>query len=195
MDLQPSREGRPLMPPARTFRRAVVAGLLCIAATALGLPELGAPAPAFAVVSPDGVELSLASLRGGTFALFYETRETVEQNREFKKEFGRLRDESEAVRAGVRIAAVVNASAANVLTRGVWRSKLRENARREGLTIYADWSGRMAADYAMMPEASNVLIVDAQGVVRFARAGPLSETDRRAALELLRALAAERTQR
>ncbi|WP_427366638.1 LexA family protein [Candidatus Caldatribacterium saccharofermentans] len=57
---------------------------------------------------------------------------------------------------------IIDASGANLFTRSIWKRKLWENARRYGVTLYADWSGKMRRDFGPHPKLSNILVVDAE---------------------------------
>jgi predicted transcriptional regulator len=53
----------------------------------------------------------------------------------------------------------------------VWKEKLRETSDKLKITIYGDWSGGMFAAYRMRDNDSNFVIIDKQGIVRFAASG------------------------
>lgn len=172
-------------------RRLVALGLLCLGLSSAGGIEPGATAPDFQLVSGDGRELGAEQIKGKVGVVFYETRDTVEQNRAFKKELGQFLDRAPVARAQVMVLAVINCSLAAWPVTAIWRAKLRENSEKEGLTIYGDWDGKMAAAYAMKADCSNIVIIDTRGMVRYRFAGPMGDEEIRSLLALVERLAAE----
>lgn len=144
---------------------------------AAAAPAEGAPAPAFQVTAGDGQVMALDQLKGKTAIIMYETRETVEQNRAAKNALAELLAREAGGRAGPAVVPVINCSSAVWPLTRIWQANLRRNSAKEGLTIYGDWDGRMAADYGMRPEASNILLIDRQSIIRFFRSGPLDSAD------------------
>jgi len=53
----------------------------------------------------------------------------------------------------------------------VWQRNLRENLKKETITIYSDWDGLMEKNYAMRPDDSNLIVTDSFGVIRYAVSG------------------------
>jgi alkyl hydroperoxide reductase subunit AhpC len=68
---------------------------------------------------------------------------------------------------------VIDCSEALWSTLPLWKSKLREHSRKEGFPIYGDWTGKMCGDYHLVPEESNFLVIDKQGIIRYAGAGKI----------------------
>jgi len=161
--------------------------IVCMAAN----PKVGEKAPFFRVKSGDDKELTLDMLKGKVAVIFYETKEVVEKNRAVKEALKKLgRDESYP--SGISVAvAVVDCSGAFWPFTRIWRSKLVENSKKEGLTIYGDWDGRMSSDYGMKPDESNVIVVDAGGIVRYRKAGEIDRPGIDELKELLRELASK----
>ena len=46
-----------------------------------------------------------------------------------------------------------------------------EGSMRQGMTIYGDWTGTMFKDYQMQDHDSNFLIIDGNGIIRYAAIG------------------------
>lgn len=149
---------------------------LLLAGMAFGL-EPGARAPAFTVKSGDDQEISLAALKGKTVVLLYETRDVIEQNRPLKKNLVKLFNQNPAVKAACTVVPVINCSSARWPIAKIWQNKLREHSRLEASIIYGDWDGRMAADYGMQADSSNVVVIDGEGAIRFFRSGALAPTE------------------
>ena len=134
--------------------------------------SVGEPAPFFGVESGDDENLTLDMLRGKVIILFYETREVVRKNREFKDYLKSLYNAlPEAVQENVFRLVVINCSEASFATKPIWRMKLREASARQGMTIYGDWTGAMLGDYQIQDHDSNFLVIDRNGIIRYAATG------------------------
>ncbi|MCS7241187.1 MAG: hypothetical protein N2205_02255 [Candidatus Caldatribacterium sp.] len=130
--------------------------------------------PPFTVVFPgkDGDKLLTANdLLGYVTVLFYDTRHTAPTNNDLKYAIRDFQKANLPVSASLMVVQIIDASSANVFTRTIWKRKIRENAKRYGIPIYADWTGAMRRDFDFSPKESNILIVDPKGVVRFAFQG------------------------
>ena len=145
------------------------------AARDAGRDATGKAAPDFAVTSGDGVTLARAALAGRVAILFYETRETIDANRALKKRLAELVASSRIRPGEIAFVAVADATRANWLTRTTWRRGLRVASKREGVTVYGDWDGKMREAYGMARGESNVILVDRSGVMRFRARGTLED--------------------
>jgi hypothetical protein len=136
----------------------------------------------FAVRAPDGRSLSSTELAGRPYLLWYEAPDTVELNDATKAELQRALDESAR---RVALVAVGDLSRFDYWpARGIAQRKLKEYARKYGHVIYGDWSGAMRDALALRKGESNLVYVDADGVVRFRAVGKVTaaETERVRAL-------------
>lgn len=134
--------------------------------------SVGEPAPFFSVESGDEENLTLDMLRGKVIILFYETREVVRKNREFKDYLKSLYNGlPEAVQENVFRLVVINCLDASFATRPIWRTKLREASERQGMTIYGDWTGDMLSNYQLQDDESNFLVIDKNGIIRYMATG------------------------
>jgi len=134
--------------------------------------SVGEPAPFFSVESGDDENLTLDMLSGKVIILFYGTREVVEKNREFKDYLKSLYNAlPEAVQENVFRLVVINCSEASFATKPIWRMKLREASERQEMTIYGDWTGAMLGDYQIQDHDSNFLVIDRNGIIRYAATG------------------------
>ncbi|WP_438315309.1 TlpA family protein disulfide reductase [Candidatus Caldatribacterium sp. SIUC1] len=147
--------------------------------------EIGSVVPSFTVVSPDGELLGREQLLGKLSVIFYDIRFTASSNNDLKYALADLRNAHPLLLEDLQVFQIVDASSANFFTRSIWKRKIRENARRYGITIYADWSGKMRRDFGFHPKLSNVLVVDAQGVVCYVFFGKVPESERNALFTLL----------
>ena len=132
----------------------------------------GKPAPNFLVESGDNQKLSLNMLRGKVIVLFYESRQSLGQNGPLKDELKEFYWTQPAnVQKDVFRLVVIDCTTSTWPTAPIWKSKLRENSWKEGFTIYGDWTGQMLADYHMNVHKSNFLVIDKDGIIRYAATG------------------------
>lgn len=135
---------------------------------------VGNPAPPFMVTSGDDKQLTLDMLRGKIVVMFYESREVVKKNLALKNALKKLyRSQPQEIRDRIFRLVVIDCSEAFWPTVPIWKSKLVANSKKEGLTIYGDWTRRMFLDYRMQGRDSNFLIIDPQGIIRFSAAGKI----------------------
>ena len=67
----------------------------------------------------------------------------------------------------------------------IWKYKLNENSKKEGITLYGDWDGKMFADYEMKDNESNFVIIDSKGFIRYRAAGKIEDEEIKKITELL----------
>ncbi|MCX5750103.1 MAG: redoxin domain-containing protein [Candidatus Saganbacteria bacterium] len=136
------------------------------------LLPVGSPAPAFKITSGDGKALALENLKGKVSVILYETKDIVEKNRPLKKA---LTDFSASLPDNVKpnliAVPVINCTGAFWPFTSVWQSGLVDNSKKEGLTIYGDWDGKMDKAYGMKDNDSNIVIIDQNGVIQYFNAG------------------------
>jgi predicted transcriptional regulator len=119
--------------------------------------------------------------------LFYETKDTKEKNRKLKDELNKFYNlQPETVKNTIIRLAVINCK--GVLFTGAWKSALRENSQKEGITIYGDWDGKMGIAYHVKDKESNVFIIDKKGIIRYHYAGQINDKDISAIENLLNSL-------
>ena len=150
------------------------------------------PAPYFTVQSGDDKELNLDMIKGKVIAIFYETRDVVENNKRLKDELSKLYYEQTGIVKDVLVRLpVIDCSDAVWLFRGLWKRKIREYSKKEGVVIYCDWTGKMSSDYKMKSDVSNIVIIDKTGKIRFFTSGEIKAEEINDVKQLLIALAKE----
>ncbi|HPO45070.1 MAG TPA: redoxin domain-containing protein [Spirochaetota bacterium] len=155
---------------------------------ATGGTLVGNPAPDFKVMSGDNKALALSDIKGKTAVLFYESKNAVEQNRKLKTALNGFYDrQPDGIKAGIARIAVIDCK--GVLFGGAWKKNLRDNSAKEGMTIYGDWDGKMSADYMAKEGASNFIIIDRDGTVRYSASGRIEDGEIGAIEGLLKGLA------
>jgi alkyl hydroperoxide reductase subunit AhpC len=147
--------------------------LACSSLQAAASPALiGREAPPFQVESGDGKVLQAKMLRGKVVVLFYESKDVLAKSRPLKKILNEYYEEQnkEDQRMILRIP-VINCTGAAWPWKGIWKSRLIENSKRVGMTVYGDWDGKMGSTYGMRGDDTNLLIIDKQGIIRYFRSG------------------------
>jgi len=174
----------------------LVAGLLSLAffrASPLAANDLiGAAAPYFRVQSGDDKELTLDMVKGKVVAIFYENKDIVDANKRLKDELNKLYSEqTDALKDVLVRLPIIDCADAFWPFRGMWKRRLREHSKKEGMAIYCDWEGKMSSDYKMKADVSNIVIIDKGGRIRFFTAGEVKDEDINGVKELLIVLARE----
>lgn len=146
-----------------------------IFAYATGL-KVGIPAPAFKVASGDNEELTSDDIKGKVAVIFYETKDTKEKNRRLKDELNRFygMQPGSINKLMLRIP-VINCK--GVFFAGIWKNSLRENSKKEGITIYGDWDGEMFSSYGIKDKESNLIIIGRDGIIKYFFSGEVEEKD------------------
>jgi predicted transcriptional regulator len=153
---------------------------------------VGSEAPYFRVKSGDDRELTLGMIKGKVIVIFYESKDIVENNRRLKDELTKMYyEQTDAVKEVLVRLPIINCADAVWPFVGIWKRKLREHSRKEGVAIYGDWNGKVSSDYKMKAEESNILIIDKSGRVKFFTSGEVKAEDIHDVKELLKTLAGE----
>jgi hypothetical protein len=167
--------------------------LLCLRGSSPAASGLmGSPAPYFSVQSGDDKELTLDMIKGKVAAIFYENKDIVDANKRLKDELNKLYyEQTDALKDVLVRLPIIDCSHAFWPFLGIWKRRLREHSKKEGITIYCDWEGKMSSDYKMKADVSNVVIIDKSGRIRFFTSGAVKAEEINGVKELLIALARE----
>ncbi|MEN3185284.1 MAG: YtfJ family protein [Atribacterota bacterium] len=171
--------------------RFLMAFLLLFLTLPLWAINMGNTIPPFEVLSQDEEPLTEKDLLGKITVLFYDNRRTAAVNNDLKYEISDFREQNLPLLENLQVVQVVDASSANFLTRTIWKRKLRENARKYGVDLYADWNGAMRQSFGFDTKESNVLVVDPRGMVRYALLGKVATSEKEKLLILLLAIGEE----
>lgn len=130
-------------------------------------------APDFTVRSGDRQVMTLAGLKPYRLTVcFYESREAVDLNRDFKE---RLRSlylaMDEQTRGRIFILSVGDCTAARWPLIALWEAALVEKSKKNGWTVYGDWDGSMAEAYSFHLGDSNFALVDSDGFILYQTSG------------------------
>jgi predicted transcriptional regulator len=149
----------------------------------------GKPAPPFVVESGDNQKLTRDMILGKVVVLFYESRQAIDINDELKEALKCLyRAQPANIQQEIFRLVVIDCSEAVLPTVPIWKSKLSENSRLQGFTIYGDWNRKMLADYGMQGNDSNFLIIDKHGIIRYSGVGKIASSQIPRIKELLSSL-------
>lgn len=150
---------------------------------------VGIAAPSFNIRSGDDEQLTLDIVKGKIVVIFYETKDVSEKNRKLKSELNKSYHElTDTQKTSIVRLPVINCSSAFWPISEIWKSKLRENTRKEGLTIFGDWDGKMLSAYRMKEKESNFVIVDKKGIIRYFSFGNIEDNEIVKIKELLKEL-------
>lgn len=157
-----------------------------------GAIKIGTDAPPFRVKSGDDKELTLDMIKGKAIVIFCETKDVVEKNRQLKDELNKFyNDQPKTVKELIVRLPIINCSGAFWPFTGIWKSKLKENSKKEGMTIYGDWNGKVFSDYKMKDNESNVVIIDKKGIIRYIASGKVGDEGINKIKELLKEIGYE----
>lgn len=167
--------------------RAVAVLALLVAARALALPAVGAALPRVEVDDvAAGHKRPLPDAH--PVLVMYEDRDAQKQNERARAVLGRITDRA-ANRARFEFVAVADVAAWNW-----WPAKryvladLKQIARRENTTLFADWTGAVRKAWDLKQHKSVLVLAGADGKVLFASEGTVSEAQLQALVGELRKL-------
>lgn len=153
---------------------------------------IGSAAPYFRVQSGDDRELTLDMLKGKVTAIFYENKDIVDANKRLKTELNKLYSEqTDALKNVLLRLPIVDCSEAFWPFRGLWKRRLREHSKKQGMAIYCDWEAKMSSDFKMKADVSNIVIIDKGGSIRFFTSGDVAAEEINDVKLLLKVLAGE----
>ena len=153
---------------------------------------IGSAAPYFRVQSGDDKELTLDIIKGKVAAIFYENKDIVDANKRLKDELNKLYyQQTDALKDIIVRLPIIDCSDAVWPFLGIWKRRLKEHSKKEGVAIYCDWKGKMSSEYKMKDGVSNVVILDKNGRIRFFTSGEVTSEEVNDVKKLLILLAGE----
>jgi hypothetical protein len=134
------------------------------------------PVSPFAVESGDGEKVTEKSVKGKVVIMFYEKRDVAKKNADMKDKLNELFDcqPVNIQRTIVRLP-VIDCSHVFWPVSEIWKKGLRDNSKRVGMTVYCDWTGNVSRDFRMLPDESNMLILDDKGMIRYRFSGKIDQ--------------------
>lgn len=173
--------------PLRLAGAVLLASVTLGSNAALAVPKEGEIAPNARVEDADGRGLELKTLRGRPILIVYEDKGSATQNQALKDDLAKLA-KGDRYKRSVALAAVADVSGYDFWpAKGFVKDAIRDESRKQGTTIYCDWTGDLRAAYRLKRGVSNVVLIDKQGRVIFAAEGAVPPAGRRRLIELLRA--------
>ncbi|MCF8033400.1 MAG: hypothetical protein K9K66_03620 [Desulfarculaceae bacterium] len=152
----------------KAFLCALALALSVLWALPAAALQVGQNAPAFVVESGEEKTLDSAALQGKAVTLFYEARDAVEKSRKLKKELDVFyKAQPPEIQKKVARVAVVDCSGASWPFKGLWRDGLLDASKKEGLTVYGDWDGKMRTAYGLPEDGTSFLVIDPKGEVLY----------------------------
>jgi len=141
------------------------------------------------LATSSGEAVRLSGQRGKPVVLFYEDRDTTEQNAPLKKALFAL-GEARHLLDAVKVVAVANLEAWSWWpARGFALAAVRDEEAKAGIPVYVDLEGTLSRPPWNLPKkASSVLVLDETGKVLFVASGPLTGAERARVLALLESL-------
>lgn len=140
--------------------------------------RIGMEAPFFKIKSGSDEQVTLDVVKGKIIIIFYETKDVAETNRKLKSELNRSYHElTESQRSSIVRLPIINCSSAIWPFSLIWKNRLRENSKKEGLTIFGDWDGNMLSAYRMSDKQSNFVIIDKEGIIRYFASGWIDDNE------------------
>lgn len=165
---------------------ALVSAGSLIATSSLALPKEGTAAPNARIEDADGHVAELKSFAGRPILIVYEDRDSAQQNTALKGELAALAA-GERYRSKIALAAVADVSAWDFWpAKGFVKDAIRDESRKQGTTIYCDWTGAFRTTYQLRRGVSNVVLVGKDGRVLFAAEGTVKPEERKRLLGLLK---------
>ncbi|APR83592.1 Hypothetical protein A7982_08941 [Minicystis rosea] len=146
----------------------------------------GATAPNATLEDADGRVSETRAFRGKPLLIVYEDRDSAKQNEALKKELGELA-RGDRYRARIALAAVADVSAWDFWpAKGFVKDAIRDESKKQGTTIYCDWSGAFRKAYDLRRGVSNVVLVGKDGRVLFTAEGTVPAASRKRLIAMLR---------
>lgn len=153
---------------------------------ALALPTEGDAAPNARLEDADGRALELKAWKGKPILIVYEDKDSATQNQPLKDALSKLA-KGDRYKSAVALAAVADVSAYDFWpVKGFVKDSIREESRKQGTTIYCDWSGTFRGAYRLKAGVSSIVLVGRDGHVLFAAEGAVSAGERKRLLDLLK---------
>ncbi len=165
---------------------ALALAVATTAVPALALPIVGDPMGNGHLEDADGHGFEISSFKGKPILIVYEDRDSAKQNDALKKELARLA-KGDKYKSAVALAAVANVAAFNFWpVKGFVKDAIRKESKKQGTTIFCDWTGGFRKAFKLRDNASSVVLIGKDGNVLFAADGSISADARARLIQLLR---------
>ncbi len=152
--------------------------------------KLGAKIPPLSLQDWEGKTYTLKSFKEPVLAIWYEGRNSLEQNRWLKNELAELVDKKVIPREKFRSVGIANfqeTAIPNVLI----ARHIRAETKRTGALILCDRDGRMQKEWGFRNGRSNIYILDKNRRLRWRTSGPLNKRRGQQLIRLIQRLMRE----
>lgn len=138
---------------------AVLVGSVLGVDPVLAVPKEGAAVGSARIEDAEGRGLELKSLKGMPFVIVYDDKTSAPKSEALRRELVAL-SKSDAYKSKLGVVIV-----ADVSPYGFWPAKgivldaVRAETRKQGITVYCDWTGDLRTVYKFRGDISNVVLV------------------------------------
>lgn len=170
----------------RPFFTTLAASVLTVS-VAMALPQAGTSLSDFTVQDSSDNNYTLSGLRANKPALIvYEDKDAGSQNQGFKEKFGTMQ---KANGNRVTLIPIADVAAYNYFPAKLFvKEALDKASKKNGVTVFADWTGKPKTILGAQSGQSNLFLLDAAGKVLWASAGQLTKTQEESLLEMIKPL-------
>jgi predicted transcriptional regulator len=154
---------------------AVAVSAVSFASSAFALPKVGVKPKTFVVSDPDDRNYQFDRLAaGGATLVMYVDKSGADQNAHLLERLQRMRATDATLRT-VKFVPIIDVAKYNGWpARGFAKKALREESKRKGVTIYADWEAAGRSVLAAESGRSNLFLLDKKGNLVWASSGQLA---------------------
>jgi len=144
--------------------------------------------PSFTVYAGKDKRLHSSALAGRVIILTYESKDRVSVNNHFKKQVLKAFPDHATDNSPVTVLAVISCFEFLWPFDRYCIAEVQKNAKKLGLPLYDDRTGKMFRDLDLKKDASNILVIDCRGIVQYRRVGKLSPQETETAIKCIKAL-------
>lgn len=157
---------------------ASVPFVLGLATDAQALPAVGGARPGGTVVDADGNAFDTRAVNGKPMLLVYEDKGSATQNKELKDDLGKLAS-GEKYRTKVALIPIADVEGYDYWPASAFvKSSIRSESKKINSKIYIDWDGSFRKASGFTQGKSTIVLVGADGKVRYAYEGTLPKDER-----------------
>jgi hypothetical protein len=141
------------------------------AVPALAVPKEGDVAANARLEDADDHGFELKALKGKPFVIVYDDTTSASTSEAFRREFLKLA-KSAPYKSTIGVVLVGDVSSYDYWpAKGIVKNAVREETRKQGTTVYCDWTAGLRTAYRFRRGVSNVVLVGRDGRVAFASEG------------------------
>lgn len=156
------------------------------AVPALAVPKEGDVAANARLEDADDHGFELRTLKGKPFVIVYDDPTSAPTSEAFRRELLKLA-KSAPYNSTVRVVLAGDVSSYDYWpAKGIVKNAVREETRKQGTTIYCDWTAGLRTAYRFRSGVSNVVLVGRDGRVAFASEGVPKGAEQKRFYEALR---------